>query len=383
MSCISNSAYSTAENFRTGAALINATLKSAQLVYEAYRSGQDLIDNYRKQHELAKRAQAMAEAIQGQQSMFWAAEQQFKNEFIVPEPIEDVEVMGRRYAGRLVSSVLGAFASKIHEVKCNMNRYCTSANMKALQDIYLMRSFSVSAARTLGRNIAFAEYQARTDLNWERRKQAAALGRKLTGDASGLIKSAGAGLASIGAGHEQSLNSALKAAGQALFRPDMAPENPGSRANAGMVEADETTYTSGNQVYGPSSAPGGYQSNNGAQMYGSSGGSSDVQGANSLASSMSANETLPPSDLIGESDLRGTQDGPYTDDQDLYRDGSNQNFNGPVDRVRRGSVVFDVVGGNGGKVRVDMDKFEVGYADHLDANDVKAVTPQNPDNWPT
>lgn len=107
-----------------------------------------------------------------------------------------------------------------------------------------------------------------------------------------------------------------------------------------------------------------------------------VQGANSLASSMSANETLPPSDLIGESDLRGTQDGPYTDDQDLYRDGSNQNFNGPVDRVRRGSVVFDVVGGNGGKVRVDMDKFEVGYADHLDANEVKAVTPQNPSNWP-
>jgi hypothetical protein len=45
--------------------------------------------------------------------------------------------------------------------------------------------------------------------------------------------------------------------------------------------------------------------------------------------------------------------------------------------------VFDVVGGNGGKVRVDLDKFEVGYADHLDANEVKAVTPQNPNNWPT
>jgi hypothetical protein len=56
MSCISNSAYSTAENLRTAAALTNAVLKSAQMVYEAYRSGQDLIDNYRKQHELAKRA---------------------------------------------------------------------------------------------------------------------------------------------------------------------------------------------------------------------------------------------------------------------------------------------------------------------------------------
>ena len=378
MSCISDSAYAAAQKSKTTAVLINAGLKSAQYISEAVISGQDLIDNYRKQHELAKRAQAMAEAMQGQQSMFWAAEQQFKAEFIVPEPIEDVEVMGRRYSGRLAASVLGAFASKIHEVKCNMNRYCTSANQKALQDIFLMRSFSVSAARTLGRNIAFAEYQARTDLNWERRKQAAALGRKLTGDASGLIKSAGAGLASIGAGHEQSLNSALKAAGQALFRPDMNPENPGSRANAGLYESDETTYTSGNQVYGPNSILG-YQSNNGAQMYGSS--SPEVESANSMASSFSNNQTDPPSDLITEADFKQPGDGDEL--PSLYSDTDNQNVNGPTDKVRRGSVVFDVVGGGGGKVRVDLDKFEVGYADHLDANEVKAVTPQNPNNWPS
>ena len=378
MSCISSSAYAAAQKSKTTAVLINAGLKSAQYISEAVISGQDLIDNYRKQHELAKRAQAMAEAIQGQQSMFWAAEQQFKAEFIVPEPIEDVEVMGRRYSGRLVASVLGAFASKIHEVKCNMNRYCTSANQKALQDIFLMRSFSVSAARTLGRNIAFAEYQARTDLNWERRKQAAALGRKLTGDASGLIKSAGAGLASIGAGHEQSLNSALKAAGQALFRPDMNPENPGLRANAGLYESDETTYTSGNQVYGPNSISG-YQSNNGAQMYGSS--SPEVESANIMASSFSNNQTDPPSDLITEADFKQPGDGDEL--PSLYSDTDNQNVNGPTDKVRRGSVVFDVVGGGGGKVRVDLDKFEVGYADHLDANEVKAVTPQNPNNWPS
>ena len=380
MSCISNSAYAAAQKSKTTAVLINAGLKSAQYISEAVISGQDLIDNYRKQHELAKRAQAMAEASQGQQSMFWGAEQQFKAEFIVPEPIEDVEVMGRRYSGRLVASVLGAFASKIHEVKCNMNRYCTSANQKALQDIFLMRSFSVSAARTLGRNIAFAEYQARTDLNWERRKQAAALGRKLTGDASGLIKSAGAGLASIGAGHEQSLNSALKAAGQALFRPDMNPENPGSRANAGLYESDETTYQSNRgmgQMYGPEP---GYQSNGGmGQMYGPS--SPEVESANIMASSFSNNQTDPPSDLITEADFKQPGDGDEL--PSLYSDTDNQNVNGPTDKVRRGSVVFDVVGGGGGKVRVDMDKFEVGYADHLDANEVKAVTPQNPDNWPT
>ena len=166
MSCISNSAYAAAQKSKTTAVLINAGLKSAQYISEAVISGQDLIDNYRKQHELAKRAQAMAEAMQGQQSMFWAAEQQFKAEFIVPEPIEDVEVMGRRYSGRLVASVLGAFASKIHEVKCNMNRYCTSANQKALQDIFLMRSFSVSAARTLARNPGFSGFMSGRNSAW-------------------------------------------------------------------------------------------------------------------------------------------------------------------------------------------------------------------------
>jgi hypothetical protein len=374
MSCISNSAYSTAENLRTGAALTNAGLKSFQLLYEAAKSGQDLIDNYRKQHELAKRAQAIAEAIQGQQSMFWAAENTFRDEFTQPEPIEDVEVMGRRYSGRLVSSILGKFAEKIHEVKCSMNRYCTSANMKALQDIYLMRSFAVSAARTLGRNIAHAEYQARTDLNWEKRKQAAALGRKLAGDGASLIASAGRGLASIGAGHEQSLNSALQAAGLAMTRPDLSPERPGSRESAGMMESDN--YQSGNAVYGPN-AGSTYQSNNGAQMYGA-----DASYQSNGGQPMYGLEQ-PPADLLGSNDQLNTSSGAYSDDQDLYRDGSNQNFNGPVDKVRRGSVVFDVVGGNGGKVRVDMDKFEVGYADHLDANEVKAVTPQNPSNWPS
>jgi hypothetical protein len=92
------------------------------------------------------------------------------------------------------------------------------------------------------------------------------------------------------------------------------------------------------------------------------------------------NET--PVDLLGTNDQLNTSSGMYSDDQDLYRDGSNQNFNGPVDKVRRGAIDFPVIGGQG-TVHVDMDKFEVGYADHLDANEVKAVTPQNPANWPS
>ena len=140
--------------------------------------------------------------------------------------------------------------------------------------------------------------------------------------------------------------------------------------------SDQTTYQSGNQVYGPSISSA-YQSNNGAQMYGSDDGA--MQSANSLASSISSNNTEPPSDLITEADFKQPGDGDEL--PSLYMDSDNQNVNGPTDKVRRGSVVFDVVGGPG-KVRVDLDKFEVGYADHLDANEVKAVTHQNPNNWP-
>jgi hypothetical protein len=382
MSCISPQGYASAERIRFAAVTTNATLKMAQLVYEASRNGQDLIDNYRKQHELAKRAQAIAEAIQGQQGMFWAAEQQFANEFSAPEPIEDVEVMGRRYAGRLVSSVLGGFATKIHEIKCNMNRYCTSANMKALQDIYLMRSFAVTAARTLGRNIAFAEYQARTDLNWERRKQAAALGRKLGGDASGLIKSAGAGLASIGAGYEQGLNSALKAIGYESGRMFETNRPSYEQVNA---QYEQPAYQSnrGSQMYGPEDTYGGYSSNGGEPMYGPE----STYGANSLATSISGNEVGPPDDMISEKDFRADGNGEAYDGDDMpsvYRDSLNEDMPGAQDKVRSGKWAFPVQGGGKGFVEVDMDKFAVAYADHLNANmtvPAKGPGPSDP-GWP-
>jgi hypothetical protein len=380
MSCISPSAYASAEKIRSAAVGVNAVLKMAQLVYEAAKNGQDLIDNYKKQHDLAKRAQAIAEAIQGQQSMFWAAENQFKNEFLTPEVIESVETMGRRYAGRLVSSVLGGFATKIHDVKCNMNRYCTSANMKILQDIYLMRSFAVTAARTLGRNIAFAEYQARNDLNWERRKQAAALGRKLGGDASSLIKSAGQGLASIGAGYEQGLNSALKGIGYVLNRND---EPRPTLEQAGWATQTEQPYVSnnGSQMYGPDS--GNYISNGGSPMYGPDNGS----GASAMATSFSNNETSEPDNMISEQDFRTDGNGGAYDGEDtpsLYKDSLNEDMPGAQDKVRSGKWAFNVQGGGKGFVEVDMDKFAVAYADHLNANlttPAKGPGPSDP-GWP-
>jgi hypothetical protein len=252
-----------------------------------------------------------------------------------------------------------------------MNRYCTSANMKALQDIYLMRSFAVTAARTLGRNIAFAEYQARNDLNWERRKQAAALGRKLGGDASSLIKSAGAGLASIGAGYEQGLNSALKALGYESARMfgDQGPTYEQVNAQFYTDTSRDTVNAAvqNNEDFNFASYNTGYQSNGGNPMYGAE----SAGMANGLATNISSNVTDQPSDLITEGDFRGEGNGFAYDGDDMpsiYKDSLNENMPGAQDKVRSGKWAFPVQGGGKGFVEVDMDKFAVAYADHLNAN---------------
>lgn len=65
-------------------------------------------------------------------------------------------------------------------------------------------------ARVLGRNIAFAEFQARNDVNLNRRMQAVAIGRGLMQDAANLYASAGQGLAAAGSILSGQLSSAIQ-----------------------------------------------------------------------------------------------------------------------------------------------------------------------------
>jgi hypothetical protein len=249
--------------------------------------------------------------------------------------------------------------------------------MKMLQDIYLMRSFAVTAARTLGRNIAFAEYQARNDLNWERRKQAAALGRKLGGDASSLIKSAGQGLAAIGAGYEQGLNSALKGIGYTLNRNDGGSGGSFEQVNSYYAQQDFAT-----QVSNSSS-----QNNDDFNFAAYNAGAGSTASANNLAMSISQNEVGPPDDMISEKDFRADGNGQAYDGEDtpsLYKDSLNEDMPGAQDKVRSGKWAFPVQGGGKGFVEVDMDKFAVAYADHLNANmtePAKGPGPSDP-GWP-
>jgi len=152
--------------------------------------------------------------------------------------------MGKRYAGRLVSTVAGAFAPKLKEAKCSAPRYCTSATTKSLQDLLMARSVAMANARVLGRNIAFAEYQARHDVNVERRMQAVAIGRDLMQQAASLYASAGQGLAAAGSILSGQMSKALEAFQYARnFREDLRADAYDSARNAQGVRAPQYNTT--------------------------------------------------------------------------------------------------------------------------------------------
>ena len=178
--CVGDIGYSIAETTRSGASVAVGYAKQAASALIAIDNANQLVDNYRDQRDIARRGYNISKQQHDHvKTVFWPRDMQFLNEFSAPEGIETVEVMGRRYGGRLAAAVAGAFAVQLKEAKCSARRYCTSANTKAVSDLMMARSTAIGNARVLGRNIAFAEFQARTDANYERRMQAVARGRGL------------------------------------------------------------------------------------------------------------------------------------------------------------------------------------------------------------
>ena len=215
--------YITGETLRTGAAKTASFIRQAAAALIAIDNANRLVDNYKMQRDIQDRVLKMSEEQQKHlETVFWPRELQFLNEFSAPEAIEAVETMGRRYAGRLVATVAGGFAQKLKEARCNAPRYCTSAANKNLQDLLMARSAAMANARVLGRNIAFAEYQARNDRNLERRMQAIAIGRDLMQQAASLYAAAGQGLAAAGGLLSSQMSKALESFNYARnFREDI------------------------------------------------------------------------------------------------------------------------------------------------------------------
>lgn len=224
--CLSDAGYSAGEALRAGAVATAATIRKVAAAAIALDNANRLIDNYKDQRDIARRTLAIAERQQEQlRTVYWPREAQFLNEFANPEALETVEAVGRRLGGRMAAAVSAAFARQLKETRCAFARYCTSANKKAMQDLLMARAAGIANARVLGRNIAFADYQARQDTNLERRAQAVAIGRNLLQQAATLYAKAGDGLANVGGILSGQLSSALESFGYAGARSANVPFN--------------------------------------------------------------------------------------------------------------------------------------------------------------
>lgn len=197
--CMDDIGYTAGENRRQGAILLTEGLRTATAASIANANYNEVVMSYQRLHAIAQRSLFLAERQQGRLTTeFWPRELQMLTEFGDEDlAIESAQVLGQRYAGRLMATVTAAFAKQLHKLKLNASRYCTSAYNKARQDLLAARAAAQASATILGRNIGYAEYQARVDTNWNRRAQVVALGRGLLNEAAKLSASAGEGMAAV------------------------------------------------------------------------------------------------------------------------------------------------------------------------------------------
>lgn len=251
MPCLSGDGYSEGETARAEAQEAAALLKGAAAATIAMYNAYQLYGNYKQQRKIAKRANDIKRLYQNFLiTSFWPKEENYLNEFANPdthgEKPEDVEVMGSRYAGRLIPMVAKKFAAEIAAAKCNFARYCTSANKKVLQDLMLARSNAIAAARVAGRQMAFKEWRAKIDQNYQRRIAAVSVGDGMIEQAGALYGAALGAYRAAGSDLEAQFNSALGALGGAIGQYRSADARVDSlaatRIDQGMVGYAPTAF---------------------------------------------------------------------------------------------------------------------------------------------
>lgn len=236
MSCLDGSGYQQAEEIRTSAVNYASDWKLGQAIVMAIDNATQLISNYKKQNDIADQAMRISEQNQAHmKNTFWTRELQFLAEYCSKDDLEKVEEIGRRYAGRMVSSVAAQFAKMLSDLRCNANKYCASAFGKALQDLAMARAQGIANARILGRMIAYQEHQQLDDLAFDRRLKAAGLGQGLIGEAASFMSKGASGYAQIGQSLAGRLSSNFEMMGQAINMRNSPP--PRSREMVGMWDA--------------------------------------------------------------------------------------------------------------------------------------------------
>lgn len=226
--CLDNRGYIPAEATRASAIRNAAIAKEIAAGVLAASDAKELVDNYKKKFEIQSKMVAIEEEAQTQlRDVFWPKELDFLEEQCTPDELETAEQYGRRRSGRLMATVAGAYAKEIGKLKRCAPRYCTSANNKAIQDLYLSYAEAMSNAKLLGRVLGFLDLQKRKDRNFERKLQAIGLGRGLMREAARLYKSAIENVNSAGSILSGNLSSALAAVGKF----DQERQQAGNRLN--------------------------------------------------------------------------------------------------------------------------------------------------------
>jgi hypothetical protein len=221
MPCLNGEGYTEGETKRAAAQKEASAIKAGKAGIIAADNAYQMYDNYKAQRSIAKRANDIRRLYQDfLLTEFWPKEESYLNEFANPnthgEKPEDVEVVGSRYAGRLVPTIAKKFAEELLMTKCNSSRYCTSANKKSLQDLYLARSNALATARVAGRQQAYKEWRAHIDKNYKRRFDAVAVGDGMIAEASALLGQALTAYRTAGEVFTQQFNSAIGTLGNAL-----------------------------------------------------------------------------------------------------------------------------------------------------------------------
>lgn len=356
MSCMTDAGYRSGEKLRAAAVQSAATIKSSVATAIAAANAEQAVSNFRSQRDISKRSLAIAQTQQKRlQDVFWPHELEFLEEYANPEQLEAVETMGRRYGGRLVAAAADKFSKRLHDLRCGRARYCTSANEKALQDLLLVRSETMAAMRVLGRNIAFTEYQVRSDTNVKRRLQAVAVGRGLMSEAARLLGQAAGNLAQVGGAALSGLNSALFTLGEGIQE---------FRAGREQMAAASAPAAQNYLPYAPPGSQGMQPSAGSAVSFGNN---LDAFGGYNIGmgSINQAMDQTATGDPIGFSfdGLLNSQTFQFSPNQGLQQERWNTGRIGYQDLARGGQATFGVTSVTGGSVTVQMNQFPLQYVD--------------------
>lgn len=370
---VDDSCYVQAEETRAKALKTSQIARQGTAVAIAMYNAYQVVKNYRKQKNIADRSLAISEALHNQlKTLYWPNELKFLDEFGKDggEKIEEVNVVGKRYGGRLRAVVAKAYAEKIREIKCNRPRYCTSAVEKMLQDVYQERAGALANAAVLGQNIAFSEYRARFDANLKRRLQAIAIGKGLTGQAASLMEKASRGLAAatdnLSGNIVDAINS-LKNAGIDAQRYTVydAVRRAGGTWEDG-IRIENATLLQGNTQRHMNAAYRRDTHNSQKDMFRNTSSAGDnfsgtISGAADYSSSL-VNDGREGSTVNELGNMHLSRFG------DEQQDAWNYGQLGNADTVREGIVQFPVISGSGGYVEVDMSRFKLLAVDDREAD---------------